>query len=86
MYGTIPDSFLATACLNRLAEDEYNNYPNACSVIKRDFYMDDYLGGANTKKGAIKLRDELRHILQKGGFYLIDRKRFKIIKGLKTKK
>ncbi|XP_060846165.1 uncharacterized protein LOC132925818 [Rhopalosiphum padi] len=69
-YGTVSASFLATACLYKLAEDEYSNFPEACTAIKNDFYMDDYLGGANTKEMAVKLRNDLRTVLQSGGFNL----------------
>lgn len=31
--------------------------------------MDDYRGGAKTKQKAVKLRDDLRNVLQSGGFY-----------------
>jgi len=63
-YGTVSASFLATACLYKLAEDEYSNFPEVCTAIKHDFYMDDYLGGANTKEMAIQLRNDLRTVLQ----------------------
>lgn len=69
-YGTVSASFLATACLYKLAEDEYSNFPEACTAIKNDFYMDDYLGGANTKEMAVQLRNDLRTVLQSGGFNL----------------
>ncbi|XP_025203176.1 uncharacterized protein LOC112600215 [Melanaphis sacchari] len=69
-YGIVSASFLATACLYKLAEDEHSNFPKACNTIKNDFYMDDYLGGANTKEMAIQLRNDLRTVLQSGGFNL----------------
>jgi len=34
-YGTTPASYLATGCLNRLADEEFNNYPMACEVAKQ---------------------------------------------------
>lgn len=43
IYGTVPASFIATGCLEKLAESEID-YPMASESIKRDFYMDDYLG------------------------------------------
>ncbi|XP_008189037.1 uncharacterized protein LOC103311234 [Acyrthosiphon pisum] len=49
-YGTVSASFLATACLYKLAEDEYS--------------------GANTKEMAVQLRNDLRTVLQSGGFNL----------------
>jgi len=48
----------------------YESYPEACQDIKTDFYMDDFLGSANTKQEALQLRDNLRKIMCKGSFEL----------------
>ncbi|XP_060861787.1 uncharacterized protein LOC132938793 [Metopolophium dirhodum] len=69
-YGTVPASFLATGCLANLAEKEYYMFPDACDVIKSDFYMDDYLGGADTKDNALRLRNSLIEVMLRGGFPL----------------
>jgi len=69
-YGTVPASYLATACLEKLAEVEYENYPDACLSIVRNFYMDDYLGGAMNKSEALKLRDDLTAIMKNAGLVL----------------
>jgi len=62
-YGTVPASYLATACLQKLAEDEYKHNTEISIAISRDFYMDDFLSGAPTKAEAIKLRDRLIEIM-----------------------
>jgi len=41
-YGTVPASFLATACLRKISEQE-TSYLKACEAIRNDFYMDDFL-------------------------------------------
>ncbi|KAF0751198.1 Uncharacterized protein FWK35_00016915, partial [Aphis craccivora] len=69
-YGTVPASFLATGCLAKLAEKEYHMFPDACDVIKSDFYMDDYLGGADTKNNALRLGNSLIEVMIRGGFPL----------------
>jgi len=70
-YGTVPASFLATGCLHKLADLEYNiTSPLAAEVIKNDFYMDDLLSGANSIQEAINLRNDVIEILRKGGFEL----------------
>jgi len=69
-YGTVPASFLATGCLSKLAEKEYQVFPDACDAIKSDFYMDDYLGGSDTKDNALKLRNSLIEVMRRGGFPL----------------
>lgn len=36
-YGTTPASYLSTACLTKLADEEMHTYPVACNAIKTDF-------------------------------------------------
>jgi len=67
-YGTIPASFLATRCLQQLAEVEKSNYPKAAKVICNDFYM-DYLT-ENTEPEIITIKKELTELVAKGGFEL----------------
>jgi len=69
-YGTSSASYLATACLKRLADDTRSLFPEASSAVASDFYMDDYLGGAQTIDAAIKLRDGIVTITNKCGFNL----------------
>lgn len=69
-YGTSTAPFLATRCLKELAVLEGNSYPKAREVLERDFYMDDVLTGTSTDEQAIKLRQELTLLLEKGKFSL----------------
>ena len=69
-YGTSCASFLAIRSLHQLADDEGSKYPVAAAVLKRDFYVDDLLTGANTRREAIILRDELVALLKTGCFPL----------------
>lgn len=69
-YGTAPAPYLATRCLQQLAFDTANKYPMASEVIQRDFYMDDCISGTDNVEDAIKLQEELREILNSGGFQL----------------
>lgn len=68
-YGTVPASFLATGCLHKLA-DAQNIDDSISTVIKRDFYMDDFLGGTSSFESAIKLRDGLIKTMQSAGLEL----------------
>ncbi|CAK9833170.1 hypothetical protein ANTRET_LOCUS9893 [Anthophora retusa] len=56
--------------LGQLADDEGNQHPAAAAVLKRDFYVDDLLTGANTRQEVAFLRDDLIALLQKGGFLI----------------
>lgn len=69
-YGTTSAPFLAIRCLFQLADDEGEPFPTAREIIKRDFYVDDLLTGANSLEEALKLRNDITFILGKGNFNL----------------
>ncbi|XP_058817006.1 uncharacterized protein LOC131680301 [Topomyia yanbarensis] len=69
-YGLGPSSFLATRTLQQLAVDEGDAYPVGGPALKKSFYVDDFIGGAETIEEAIRMRVELSELLQKGGFEL----------------
>jgi len=53
-----------------LSEEESANFTEACQALSRDFYVDDFLGGAASKQDALKLRDDLIIVLKKAGLEL----------------
>ena len=69
-YGTACAPFLATRCLNKLADDNQEHYPQAARAIHNDFYVDDLLRGSATIEGAIQLRDSITTLLQTAGLTL----------------
>lgn len=69
-YGLAPSSFLATRTLQQLATDEGEAYPVGSEALKKCFYVDDFIGGAQTVEKAILLRNELDKLLKKGGMEL----------------
>ncbi|XP_065089129.1 uncharacterized protein LOC135710468 [Ochlerotatus camptorhynchus] len=69
-YGLGPSSYLAARTLQQLAEDEGAAYPNGGPALKKNFYVDDFIGGAQSVEEAIRLRTELDELLKKGGFEL----------------
>ncbi|XP_055543128.1 uncharacterized protein LOC129728701 [Wyeomyia smithii] len=69
-YGVGPAGFLATRSLIQLAKDEQNDFPKACEVVLKSFYVDDVLTGADTLEEAQKLRKDLLLLLGRGGFKL----------------
>ncbi|XP_055604218.1 uncharacterized protein LOC129752466 [Uranotaenia lowii] len=62
-YGTASAPYLATKCLQRLAECGKKKYPIAAKTLSEDFYMDDCLTGADTKEESIKKCCELNALL-----------------------
>ncbi|XP_065083901.1 uncharacterized protein LOC135706259 [Ochlerotatus camptorhynchus] len=67
-YGLAPSSFLATRTLQQLANDEGHSYPLGKIALQKSFYVDDFIGGADSVPEAIQLRNELTELLAKGGF------------------
>ncbi|XP_062533238.1 uncharacterized protein LOC134202200 [Armigeres subalbatus] len=69
-YGLAPSSYLATRTLQQLTTDEGDAYSMAGPSLRKNFYVDDYIGGANSVEEAVQLRIELSDLLNKGGFEL----------------
>ncbi|XP_038122414.1 uncharacterized protein LOC119771097 [Culex quinquefasciatus] len=69
-FGLAPSSYLATRCMQQLAQDEGEVYSRAKEALFRDFYVDDFIGGADSEEEALLLRQELEQLLPKGGFRL----------------
>lgn len=69
-YGTAPASYLATRCLKYLAELHATRYPVGSKHVQRDFYVDDFLTGADTIENAKLVRDEAIQLLRSGSFEL----------------
>lgn len=69
-YGTASASYLATRCLKHLTEQHSSKYPIGSLHVKRDFYVDDLLTGADTVRDARLLRDEVIQLLKLGSFEL----------------
>uniref|UniRef100_A0A8D8WZP0 Integrase catalytic domain-containing protein n=1 Tax=Cacopsylla melanoneura TaxID=428564 RepID=A0A8D8WZP0_9HEMI len=70
VFGMKPSPYLAQRVLRQLAEEEEDNYPNAATEIKNNFYMDDYLSSFLDEEQAVSTFAECVKVLQKGGFEL----------------
>ena len=68
IYGLVPSGFLATSCLNLLKNA--TNDPAASRLIKKSFYMDDLLAGADTEDEVILIQAELHEVLKSAKFPL----------------
>ncbi|XP_046145575.1 uncharacterized protein LOC123988861, partial [Osmia bicornis bicornis] len=69
-YGTAPAAYLAQRVLKQLGEDEGASYPLALPVLNRQMYVDDFIFGADDRHLALRTRDQLIHLLDRGGFRL----------------
>ncbi|KAH8397335.1 hypothetical protein KR215_012189, partial [Drosophila sulfurigaster] len=68
-YGTKAAPYLATKCLQHIAQKGRKEYPNA-EVIRQDFYVDDMLTGAACVEDLKTIKSEVSQILLGAGFEL----------------
>ena len=66
-FGVASSPYLAVRTPQQAAHDHGSSSPTANSHVMHSFYVDDLLGGADTPEEAIKLYNELRVMLGKGG-------------------
>ncbi|BES89486.1 Hypothetical protein NTJ_02294 [Nesidiocoris tenuis] len=69
-YGTTPASFLATRCLQEASDSMKDTYPDAAKAIRRDFYMDDYIGGHDDLNELKRIKEGVIYILKGAGMDL----------------
>ncbi|XP_058817032.1 uncharacterized protein LOC131680333 [Topomyia yanbarensis] len=69
-YGTTTAPYLATRCLQQLANDEAVYFPLAAPVIKKGFYVDDLLFGFDSLEEATAASNETSQMLASAGFVL----------------
>ncbi len=69
-FGVNCSPYLATQVLHTLANLSVSSHPVASSAILSDFYVDDFLSGADDVDAADKLRTELCDLLSKAGMTL----------------
>ena len=69
-FGVSASPYLAVRALLQTADDHGEEYPRATQHIKHSFYVDDFLGGADTPQEALLLFTQMRRILERGGFNL----------------
>lgn len=62
--------FLAIRCLQETAQQMIHKFKNASKVIKRNFYVDDLLTGADTVNALIQLKQDIICILDSAKFQL----------------
>ena len=69
-YGTASAPWLATRCLNKIADEIQDSQPRAAEIIRSEFYVDDLLSGADSIKEAMEIQEEVNQVLQSYGFPL----------------
>ncbi|XP_055633327.1 uncharacterized protein LOC129773709 [Toxorhynchites rutilus septentrionalis] len=69
-YGTASAPYLATKCIQRLANDAKHTHPVAAEVARKDFYVDDLLSGTDSIKTGKQLVCQLIDMFNSAGFSL----------------
>ena len=69
-FGVSSSPFLAVQTLQQVAKDFGYLYPLASPLVYEAFYVDDLLTGADTPNQALTIFNQLRSLLEKGGFDL----------------
>ena len=69
-YGTASAPYLATRCLNQIAEDVQKSHPRGSKIIRNNFYVDDLLAGADSVKEAAEIYQEVSSVLMSYGMPL----------------
>ena len=70
MFGVSASSFIANMCVKQNAIDFESQHPRAAKQVEMSFFVDDYLGGADSQQEAMKLQGEMHSLFLKGGFLL----------------
>lgn len=69
-YGQASAPFCAVRALQQCASDYQEEFPLGAKEALESFYMDDYLGGADSVDEAKEIKRQLENLLVKGGFEL----------------
>ena len=64
-FGVSSSPFLATTALRRITQDHSEKNFTA-PLVKKNFYVDDFLHGSNSVKEAIAVQQDLTALLAKG--------------------
>ena len=71
VFGGVSSPSYASFALQRTAEDNQDQFDKeAIEAVRRNFYVDGCLKSVGSEQDAIRLIDQLRHLLAKGGFRL----------------
>ena len=67
-FGVSAAPYLAIRTLHQLATDERARFPRASDSLTREFYVDDWITGADSLEEILARRDEMIGLLRSGGF------------------
>ena len=68
LFGLKPSPFVVIYCVIKLAEKYDIEFSEAVALLKRQLYVDDILGGSDSKETARIIVNGLKELLQRGSF------------------
>ncbi|XP_062704362.1 uncharacterized protein LOC134286717 [Aedes albopictus] len=71
-YGLASSPYQAARVLNKLAEDDGDQYPLAAPVVTKRFYVDDAFAGGDILEEVAETCQQLQELLARGGFTLLN--------------
>ena len=69
-FGVSASPFAANMAVMQNAREYAVRYPLAAEAVKKSFYVDDCLSGADTVSDAIEMQTQLQNLFDEGGFTL----------------
>ena len=69
-FGIASSPFLATRVLHQMADDYQDKYPEAATMVKKSFYVDNCFTGANTTEEALQKLQDLCSLMAEGQMVL----------------
>ena len=69
-FGVSASSFAANMAVKQNATDFAVEFPLAANIVKKSFYVDDCLAGADSVQEAIEVQKELQSLFSRGDFLL----------------
>ncbi|CAG7785561.1 unnamed protein product [Allacma fusca] len=67
-YGTGCATYQATKILKRVSDDSADTFPIAAAKIKEDFYIDDFMSGADSVEEASLIQKQVLAVMSQANF------------------
>ena len=70
IFGAVSSPSTCQFVLNRTTEENCEQFPEVADLVKKSFYVDNFLHSFEDEEDAVKKFESLYRMLQKGGFRL----------------
>ena len=70
VFGSKPSPAICMYVLNKTADDNAEEFPEAAAKVRECFYVDNYLESFPTEEEAVKRARQMKELMRRGGFNL----------------